>query len=126
MKIIQITDLHIDTPGDETHGVDIRQNFLDVLKIATERQPDLFVLTGDLCQLEANKSVYEWIKNHLDATDIPYEVIAGNHDESSMIATTFNKDNYLTNKELYFSKIISNQKNTIFRLLPKQLARRRK
>ncbi|HFC00082.1 MAG TPA: metallophosphoesterase, partial [Phaeodactylibacter sp.] len=31
MKIIQITDLHIGAKGEDTHQIDVRTNFLNIL-----------------------------------------------------------------------------------------------
>jgi Icc protein len=89
MKIIQITDLHIGKEGESSFGVDIRRNFLDILKAVKTLKPDFLAITGDICFDVADKKVYAWVKSHLDFLNIPYAVIGGNHDESVMMAKAF-------------------------------------
>ena len=105
MKIIQITDLHIANDADNTYGVDVRRNFLDILKAIKSFSPDFIVLTGDLCFDTANEQVYQWIKSHLEFTKIPYAVIGGNHDDSEMMARVFNINHLLVSGELYYKRI---------------------
>lgn len=109
MNIIQLTDLHIGQESDDTHGVDVRQNFLKILKEVKHRAPDFLVLTGDLCLNDGDVAIYLWMKKHLDNLDIPYEVIAGNHDDSTLLAQTFEKTIHLHSNELFFKKQIGNQ-----------------
>jgi len=109
MKIIQITDLHVGEEEDDSHGVAVRRNFLKILSKAKMCQPDLLVLTGDLCLHDGKVTIYNWQKKSLDALGIPYEIIAGNHDDSVLIATVFGKEKYLQEKELYFKKKIGNK-----------------
>ena len=86
MKIIQITDLHIGEEGEDSHGVDVRQNFQDILKTIRHIGPDLIVLTGDLCLNSGNPRIYQWVRSHLDYLGIPYTAIGGNHDLSPQLA----------------------------------------
>jgi Icc protein len=106
MKIIQITDLHIAGEGVNTNGVDVHQNFLDVLKAAKSLSPDLIVLSGDLCFDTADEGVYQWIKSHLDFIKVPYTVIGGNHDNSELMARVFNLEHLLITEELYYKRIL--------------------
>ena len=126
MHIIQITDLHVGIIGEDAHGVDVRQNFLSVLAAAVNAKPDLLVLTGDLCLRDPHKEVYEWMKEHLDASGLRYEVIPGNHDESQMLATVFGRMNDLKEGELYFQRIIDGRKllfldSAVGELSPRQM-----
>ncbi len=102
MKIIQLTDLHVANEGEHTYGVDVRQNFLDMLKQAKNRVPDLLVLSGDLCLDKGDAQVYRWMKSQMDELSLPYAVIAGNHDDSRMLAEVFQLTHLLTDGELYF------------------------
>lgn len=104
MRIIQITDLHVGEPGETAYGADMRANFLKILEEAKKRQPDRIVLTGDLCYQVGVSEVYEWMKVQLDALKIPYDIIAGNHDDSAMMASVFERQADLHEKELYFHK----------------------
>ena len=40
MRIVQITDLHVGQPGEDTQGVDVRANFLKIKAAIEELQPD--------------------------------------------------------------------------------------
>lgn len=102
MKLVQITDLHVAEEGEFTHGVDVRQNFLDILQAVKSCSPDLLVLSGDLCYDTANEQVYQWMKAQLDALPVPYAVISGNHDTPEVLAKNFNIEHLLTDGELYY------------------------
>ncbi len=108
MKIIQITDLHIGRKDEDTFDIDVRKNFMDILKVIKKLGPDLLVLSGDLCYRESEPDIYRWIKSHLDFLQLPYEVMAGNHDDSQIMAEVFNRKHLLIDDELYFKKIIGN------------------
>ncbi len=107
MRIIQITDLHVGEEGESTLGVDVRDNFLRVLAAACALQPDWLALTGDLCFRNGSEIVYKWLKGHLDQTNVPYELISGNHDEPTMLAKVFEKTADLKQSELYFERVIN-------------------
>lgn len=111
MKIIQITDMHVAGETEFTHGVDVRQNFLDILKAARSFAPHLLVLTGDLCYDKPDEQVYRWMKGYLDLLNIPYAIIAGNHDDPALLASVFNIEHLLVKEELYFKRVIGN--NTV-------------
>ncbi len=106
MKIIQITDLHISQEATNTFGVDVRQNFLGILKAIRSSAPDFIVLSGDLCFDKADPQTYRWIKSHLDFLKIPYAVIGGNHDNSKMIAGIFETEHLLVGEELYYKRML--------------------
>ena len=104
MRFIQLTDLHIPPAGEKPNSIDIRSNFLKILNRVKELQPEFLVVTGDLCYKDGQDAIYEWIKMQLDKTTIPYTVIPGNHDDSTMLAQHFNLNAALKNGALYFSK----------------------
>ena len=106
MRIVQITDLHVGQPGEDTQGVDVRANFLKIKDAIKELQPDHLVLSGDLCFSYGEREVYDWIRDHLNQLDIPYDLISGNHDDPVLMAEAFGIVELLKNKELYFSRTI--------------------
>ncbi|TAK37708.1 MAG: metallophosphoesterase [Saprospiraceae bacterium] len=108
MKIIQITDLHIANEGEDTFGVDVRQNFLDVLNTAKSYAPGFVVLSGDICFNTGELHIYQWVKSQLDFAGLPYAVIGGNHDDSKMIAAVFQAGHLLTGGDLYYKRHIGN------------------
>ncbi len=107
MKIVQITDLHIAEEGEDTHGVDVRQNFQNTLNLVRSLSPELIVLTGDLCFDTGNEHIYQWVRSHLDFLQIPYTAIGGNHDLSPMLAKVFKLEHLLVGKELYYRREIN-------------------
>ncbi|MEM9990428.1 MAG: metallophosphoesterase [Bacteroidota bacterium] len=106
MKIILITDLHIGTAGEDTYGIDVRQNFLTIKSAIQEAAPDHIVIAGDLCYSDGVASTYDWIKDEIDALSIPYDVIVGNHDDASMLATAFDLEQHLKEGAIYYKKAL--------------------
>lgn len=106
MKIIQLTDLHIPEAGEASYDIPIRQNFLDLLKIIKDFQPEYLIVTGDLSYRQGSKTIYIWIKEQLDELAIPYRIISGNHDDPSMLAEIFNLGGHFQNGAIcYHSKL---------------------
>ena len=104
MKFVQITDLHIDEAGEQPFGIDVRKNFHDILEAIIIENPDRLIVTGDLCYREGDEKIYRWVKAQLDALPFPYEIIAGNHDDSSLMAEVFDLTHLLNDGELYYAK----------------------
>ena len=106
MKIIQITDLHIDAEGESPFDIDVRKNFLKIIEKVKAIKPEHLVISGDLCYRDGEVEIYSWIKKMLDATGIPYSVISGNHDHSKMMAEAFELEHLMTDDELFYAKKI--------------------
>lgn len=106
MRIVQITDLHVGQPGEDTYGIDVRANFLKIKAAIEQLQPDHLVLSGDLCYRTGERTIYKWIREHLNQLNIPYDLISGNHDDPVLLAEAFGIMELLKNRELYFSRII--------------------
>lgn len=105
MRIIQITDLHINREREMTNfGIDVRSNFLQVIRKTADLAPDHLVLSGDLCYRDGDPEIYTWIRDHLDALEIPYDLISGNHDDPRLMAKVFRREHLLKNGELYFCR----------------------
>ncbi len=107
MKIIQITDLHLDDGTEDTRGVDVRSNFSRMMDSLREEQMDHLVVTGDLCLNEGRKATYEWIKEHLDQLDVEYSVISGNHDDNELIKEVFNPISIGKDKIYYSHRMLT-------------------
>ena len=103
MRIAFITDLHIGAEGEKPLGVDVRQNFLQALGYLEYVRPDCLVVGGDICYLAGDRATYTWVSDVLNALPFPHYVIAGNHDDSVMLADAFNKTHDLTGSELYYA-----------------------
>ena len=91
VSVIQLTDLHL--------LADIAQNFKGqnpwrnlnrlLAQIACDGQPDLYLLTGDLCQdhsPQAASRVYQMLAERMDQTGARWQWIPGNHDEPELMA----------------------------------------
>ena len=115
MRIIQITDIHINKIGEETYGIDIRKNFQEVLKVILKHEPDLLVISGDLCLFTPDISIYEWIHEQLKDYPIPLELMVGNHDDLEMIQTVFPsiKKDIKEHQSLYYTRTYGDE-NVIF------------
>lgn len=98
--------MHLSNENANAFGVDVKQNFLDILKATRAIAPDLLVITGDLCYDKADPHIYQWIKSHLGFLKIPYAVIGGNHDESIKLARAFEIEHLLVAGELYFKRTL--------------------
>lgn len=103
MRIIQITDLHIGTPEERPFDIDIRANFLRMLKAVEAVPHDLLVISGDLCLHEGDIATYEWIKQQLEAFQLNYLVIPGNHDDKDMMIDVFELQQQLKHETLFLT-----------------------
>ncbi|WP_020537080.1 metallophosphoesterase [Lewinella cohaerens] len=103
MRIIQITDLHVGTPEERPFDIDIRANFIKVLKAAKAVPHDLLVISGDLCLEEGDLAIYQWIKQQLDDFQFNYLVIPGNHDDKEMMVSTFGLHQQLQKGALFLT-----------------------
>lgn len=103
MRIIQITDLHINTTPEPVNGVYTRENFRKTIGKAKEHNPDLLVLSGDLGFHSGDKETYQWIKKQLDDLAFTnYKIIGGNHDDINTLADVFEIKNSVAEGELYY------------------------
>jgi Icc protein len=109
MKIIQITDLHIDEEGEFPFDIDVRKNLLRILTYIKKQKPDHLVVTGDLCYRDPKLHIMQWVREILDYNEIPYSVTVGNHDDSLMLAEAFKIKHLLNERELYFAKKIGKE-----------------
>lgn len=104
MKIAQITDIHIGPDLSPVKEIDVRKNFLELLLLANNYGYDALLLTGDLCFQNPIPSTYDWIREVIEArVETPYYVIPGNHDDSVLLANSFNVSDKLHEKELYYT-----------------------
>ena len=102
MRIAQITDFHIGKEGEDTHGVDVRANFLKILEAACAVNPDELMLSGDLCFDVGKAEIYDWIRPHLERLGLPYRLISGNHDDPQLLANAFGLEALMKAGELYY------------------------
>jgi len=89
-RILFLTDLHLGQPDELPFGLDLRARFQKFMAIAPDYKPDLIVLGGDICAEHGDKQIYLFVYDKLKSSGIPFEAIAGNHDDSFLLAKTFN------------------------------------
>ncbi|MCB0633380.1 MAG: metallophosphoesterase [Saprospiraceae bacterium] len=104
MRIVQLTDLHIGLPDEATFEADVRGNLLKACQKIRQLRPDYVVVSGDLCFQDPDPTVYTWIRQQLDALDITYDLISGNHDDPVMMARIFEREHLLVENALYFQR----------------------
>lgn len=102
IKIIQISDLHIGAENEDTSGIDVRKNFLNFIDVLPSHQPDMLVITGDLCFQTGQADIYRWIQKQLDKLGFPVWIISGNHDDSTLLAQNHHLEAHLKNGELFY------------------------
>lgn len=89
LKVLQLTDPHLmANPDGALLGVNTRASLSAVIAETLRRhgQPDLILATGDLTQ-DASVGAYRYFGEQLKRFDCPALWIAGNHDDSVLLAT---------------------------------------
>ncbi len=114
ITIAQITDIHIGKVDESPNGMDVRSNFLRVLEEVRKSDADYVVVSGDLCYDVGEVDIYQWIKGQLEGLEMPYFVIAGNHDDSRMIAEVFDLHQHLHHGDLFYDFNIGGWGKLIF------------
>lgn len=104
LKLSLLSDLHIDIEGYLFNGINARSNFVAVLNEAVSKNPDIFILAGDLCNKVGDVDIYQWIKKQMDDTGIPTYYIPGNHDDATMMKEVFHLGHGGSANELFFDK----------------------
>lgn len=89
MKIVQISDLHLTPNKESANDIDVWANFEKVLTHVQTRNPDMLVVSGDICYDVGDENTYKEVRKLLDSTQIPYYVISGNHDDSLALGKVF-------------------------------------
>ncbi len=113
MRILQINDLHIAKEGEDSYGVDVRQNFLNMVERLRSIQADLLVINGDLCYRDGELEIYEWIKSQLKGISTSVAFTSGNHDDPEMMADVFDLGTHIHKGELYY-RLTVNHKTCLF------------
>lgn len=99
--IAQISDLHIKANGRLSYKkVDTQAALLrviDTLNRLTPR-PDMVVITGDLVDF-GNAEEYQTLRTALRRLQLPYMLMAGNHDDRQQLRAAFPEHHYLQRGE---------------------------
>ncbi len=99
MLIAQISDLHIAPPGEKTLGrVAMDENLRAIVAHinALLPRPDAVIVSGDITDMgDAASALYA--REMLDALEMPYYVVPGNHDARATILDVFAPDHCRAN-----------------------------
>ena len=106
MRIALITDLHTGLEGEHPFHVNLRKNFVTILKALAPLAPDMLVLGGDLCLRDGDTQIYFWQKARIDEMQIPYFIIPGNHDDTTLLSNVFDTLPTLREGEIYHQEVI--------------------
>ncbi len=90
MKLIQLTDIHLTTPGQTIGGRDPNANFeraLDAL-IKDHSDAEAIIITGDLSDW-GEEADYERLKKRIAALPVPTYLCIGNHDDRDTMLSVF-------------------------------------
>ena len=109
LRAALVTDLHTGLPEEAPFNVDLRKNFTSVFAAISGHHPDELLIAGDLCLKDGNADIYHWQKKKLDDLNIPYHIIAGNHDNVALLSAVFELPP-LVDGELFFEKKLANQR----------------
>ncbi|WP_242466351.1 metallophosphoesterase [Chromatium okenii] len=89
LRVAQLSDLHLfAAPSSQLLGITTRTSFEAVLALALESAPAALLVTGDLVQ-DHSATAYQALRKRLDASAVPYDVLAGNHDHPDLCAAHF-------------------------------------
>ncbi len=115
IRVAVVTDLHTSLSGKTSHGVDVKKNFLRVFDDIKSSDPDYIWIGGDLCLKEPLRDTYQWQHSILEDMQIPYRIIAGNHDDSQMLSKVFSQQSvHMHGDELYWTEMLPNNNRVIF------------
>src|SRR5262249_35947745 len=90
MKLIQLTDIHLTTPGQTIGGRDPNANFEAALAHALAQHPDAeaIVITGDLSDW-GERADYERLRARIETLPVPVHLAIGNHDHRATFLQVF-------------------------------------
>ncbi|KWV60161.1 3',5'-cyclic-nucleotide phosphodiesterase [Bradyrhizobium macuxiense] len=90
MKLIQLTDIHLTTPGQTIGGRDPNANFEAALTHALSQHPDTeaIVITGDLSDW-GDRADYERLRARIATLPVPVHLAIGNHDDRAIFLQVF-------------------------------------
>ncbi len=75
LRVLQITDVQVDSPGKKTNVA-----YDDITKLIESQKPHLIILTGDNVQGVFNDMSLKGLIKHIDSFKIPWTLAWGNHD----------------------------------------------
>lgn len=106
MRILHINDLHVPREGENTYGIDVKDNVLRIFERLKSMEADLLVINGDLAFSTGDEGIYLWIKDQLKTLPFPFFITSGNHDDPVLLSKVFQLDAHLSEGELFYDQLI--------------------
>jgi Icc protein len=103
MRLVQITDLHID-PNDPEVGRPSLDKFRRIMASVIRCDPAAIIITGDLCLDQPRPDIYAAIAAELSAYQGAVHLIGGNHDSIPQLSEQFGLQARLKQGELYYAE----------------------
>lgn len=103
MRLVQITDLHID-PRDPANGQPALEKFRRTIARINRFDPAAILITGDFCLDKPRIDIYEAIAAELKSCTCPIYYLGGNHDSVAQMTEIFGLQHLLKQEELYYSE----------------------
>ena len=90
MKLIQLTDIHLTTPGNTIAGRNPNTNFEKALQdvMAHHSDAEAMIITGDLSDW-GDEDDYRRLKSQIEALPFPVHLCIGNHDNRDHFLSVF-------------------------------------
>ncbi len=89
MKIVQISDLHLDDIDRTPYGVDVWAHAEWAIDRALQARPDIVVITGDIALSMGNRATYTETVELFNRLDCEWHLIPGNHDDRALFPEIF-------------------------------------
>lgn len=105
MRIVHITDTHLDLEDRHPYGVDVWANLEWALSTIVDSAADLIVHTGDLALSSGSGELYRVIAEHFVRVGIPYLLIPGNHDAPEEFEGAFGRRYRVTDQNKYLDRV---------------------
>ena len=86
MRLVQITDIHLDENGQYAAGTDVHANFARAVAWIHEQRPDAIVCTGDIMAEENSIDVARTAIRTLADAAPELHLVPGNHDDPALLA----------------------------------------
>lgn len=87
-------------------GLDVNARFESVLIAAEQMAPDAYFFTGDFCAYEPVAEIYECLRPRLEGLEKPYFMVAGNHDDRSMMRAAMPRLSGTGNEPIYLTTTV--------------------
>jgi len=112
MRIILLTDLHLTFKGQlSDRGIDVNQQFLNVLSHLKTISFDHIIILGDICYNEPEYEIYDWFLDEVENLNKPFDIIAGNHDNSELMIQILDLPTVHTyDKQIFVMKNLAGRK----------------